>query len=79
MLYYIFLLEYGTSAYVIIRVFSLLFALLICIHFQIAVVIPHYLLSFLHLVEIHSIHYCWAHITAKFILLYSNSFFCNAS
>ncbi len=39
---YNFLLEYGTSAYVIIRVYTLLFALLICIHFQIAVVIPHY-------------------------------------
>jgi hypothetical protein len=37
-----FLLEYGTSAYIIIRVFTLLFALLICVHFQIAVVIPHY-------------------------------------
>ena len=36
------LVEYGTSAYVIIHVFTLLFALLICIHFQIAVVIHHY-------------------------------------
>ena len=33
------MLEYGTLAYVIIRVFTLVFALLICIHFQIAGVI----------------------------------------
>ena len=37
-----FLLEYGTSAHVIIRVFTHCFALLICIHFLIAVVIHHY-------------------------------------
>jgi hypothetical protein len=36
-----FLLEYGTSAYVIIRVFTHCFALLTCIHFLVAVVIHH--------------------------------------
>jgi len=38
----IFLVEYGTKACLIIRVFTLLFALSAYIHFQIAVVIPHY-------------------------------------
>jgi len=37
----IFLLEYGTSAHVIIRVFTHCFALLTCIHFLVAVVIHH--------------------------------------
>ena len=36
------LVEYGTKACLIIRVFTLLFALSVYIHFQIDVVIPHY-------------------------------------
>ena len=59
--------------------FILLFALSVCMHFQIAVVIPHYFYFFKHLAEIHSIHYRWLHITAEFILLFSNSFYLNAS
>ena len=41
------------SAYLIIRVFTLVFVLSVCIHFQIAVVILYYLPFYLHLVAIH--------------------------
>jgi hypothetical protein len=77
--FYNFLLEYGTSAYVIIHVFTLLFVLLICIYFQIAVVIPHYFKCFFTLSRNSLYSLPLGAITAKSILLYSNSCFCNAS